>query len=90
LDVSANGKKIASAQIFMKCNLPPLSVFPTAINNGRFSYSRAPKDFFGKKDDGTLTMSGRFPSANLAKGTLRYVDGKCDTGTMKFSAALKQ
>ena len=90
LKVSANGKKVASASIFTKCNLPPLSIYPRAIKEGgRFSYSGPPKDVLGKRGDGTLTVVGRFTSRTVAKGTLRYQDGPCDTGKLKFRATLQ-
>jgi hypothetical protein len=42
----------------------------------------------GDVDGGTLTVSGRFKTKKLAKGTYKFVKGSCSTGHKHFDAAI--
>jgi hypothetical protein len=42
----------------------------------------------GDVDGGTLTISGRFKTKKLAKGTYKFVKGSCSTGKQHFDAAI--
>lgn len=92
LSVSKNGKKVTDASVFTKCNEgPPANAFPMRIKNGRFSYSGPAKDTFGVGGDtGTIEIAGRFASRKVAKGTVRYVLGDCDSGVVRFRAVLQK
>ena len=42
----------------------------------------------GSVEGGTLTISGRFKTKKLAKGTYKFVKGSCSTGKRHFDAAI--
>ena len=42
----------------------------------------------GDVDGGKLTISGRFKTKTLAKGTYKYVKGSCSSGKHHFDATI--
>jgi hypothetical protein len=42
----------------------------------------------GSTDGGTLSVSGKFKTSKLVKGTYKFVKGSCSTGKHKFDAAI--
>ena len=42
----------------------------------------------GSTARGTLTVSGKFKTSKLVKGTYKFVKGSCSTGKHKFDAAI--
>jgi hypothetical protein len=52
-----------------------------SVKHGKFHGS-------GDVDGGTLTISGRFKTKKLAKGTYKFVNGSCSTGKKHFDAAI--
>lgn len=50
-------------------------------HNGAFS-------FRGQSRSVTVTVTGRFTSPSLATGSVRFQHGRCDSGTVRWRAAL--
>jgi hypothetical protein len=67
------GGKCTSATLDLKKHI--------AVKHGKFHGS-------GAVDGGKLTVSGRFKTKKLAKGTYRFVMGSCSTGKKHFDAAI--
>src|SRR4051812_25116561 len=65
------GGKCTSASLDLKKHI--------AVKHGKFHGS-------GHVGGGKLTISGRFKTRTLAKGTYKFVMGSCSTGKHKFTA----
>ena len=71
---------IAKASI--KCTSSTLDLKKhIAVKHGKFHGS-------GDVDGGTLSLSGRFRTRKLAKGTYKFVKGSCSSGKKHFDAAI--
>ena len=65
-----------------KCSSATLAVKKNAkVKSGKFHVK-------GSTDGGTLSVSGKFKTSKLVKGTYKFVKGSCSTGKHKFSAAI--
>ena len=65
-----------------KCSSATLVLTKHAkVKNGKFHVK-------GSTDGGTLSVSGKFKTSRLAKGTYKFVKGSCSTGKHKFDAAM--
>ena len=67
------GGKCSSSQVDLSEN--------TKVRHGKFHLS-------GDAGGGTLSVSGKFKTRKLAKGTYKFVKGSCSTGKKKFTATL--
>ena len=65
--------KCASATLDLKKHI--------AVKHGKFHGS-------GNVGGGRLSLSGRFKTTKLAKGTYKFVMGSCSTGKKHFDAAI--
>src|SRR4051812_5265416 len=66
----------------IKCTSTPLDLKKhIAVKHGKFHGH-------GSVDGGTLSLSGRFKTKKLAKGTYKFVKGSCSTGKKHFDAAI--
>ena len=65
-----------------KCSSAKLDVTGHAgVKHGKFHLK-------GSTAGGTLSVSGKFKTKKLAKGTYKFVKGSCRTGKKKFTATL--
>jgi hypothetical protein len=67
------GGKCSSATLDLKKHI--------AVKHGKFHGS-------GHVDGGKLSLSGKFKTSKLAKGTYKFVKGSCSTGKQHFNAAI--
>ena len=78
-----HGKVVeASGKAGGKCSSAKLDVTGDAkVKHGKFHIK-------GSTAGGTLSVSGKFKTSKLARGTYKFVKGSCSTGKHKFDAAI--
>ena len=79
----AHGKVVkVSGKVGGKCSSRTLALTKTVkVKHGKFHVS-------GSTHGGTLTVSGKFKTSKLVKGTYKFVKGSCSTGKHSFDAAI--
>ena len=88
IKVSANGSKVVVFHAYTKCNPVPITTIPALriTPAGTFSYSGRVKDVI--KNTIKVQISGKFVSASVVRGTLRYSTASCNSKTLSYRALL--
>ena len=88
IKVSANGSKVVVFQAYTKCNPVPIVTFPALriTPAGTFSFSGRVKDVL--QHSIKAEISGKFVSASVVRGTLRFSTANCNSKTLSYRALL--
>ena len=84
LDVRVKHGKVTkvSGKVGGSCSSRTLVLRKTVkVKHGKFHVK-------GTTHGGTLTVSGKFKTSKLVKGTYKFVKGSCSTGKHSFDAAI--
>ena len=88
IKVSADGSKVVGFHAYTKCNPVPIITFPAMriTPAGTFSFSGRVKDVI--KNSIKVEVSGKFVSASVVRGTLRFSTATCNSKTLSYRALL--